>query len=155
MKRLAFAPVVLFALLPVGFSLGGDGKQAFKSETFTGKVLPLAALLKKQDIKLDDDAAPHSLALVTDDGKVYLLVKDAGARMFFTDAKLLHRPMRLTGRTLANANLLQVVNAHSLVKNELHEIFYWCDICTIRAYERGDCGCCGAPLEFREVPVKK
>ncbi len=48
--------------------------------------MPLADILKKQGVKLDADAAPYSLALVTDDNKIYPLVKDDGGRMFFKDA---------------------------------------------------------------------
>ena len=94
------------------------------------------------------------LALVTDEGKIYPLVKDAGSRMFFKDAKLLNRPMRLTGCLVPGSTLLQVVNVHSYVNGRLHEVYYWCDICTIRGYEAGICDCCGGPMEFREVPVK-
>ncbi len=117
--------------------------------------MPLDKLLAKQDVKLDPDAAPAWLALVTEDGKVYPLVKDAGARMFFKDARLLNRPMRLTGRLVANGALLQVVTVQSYVKEQLSEVYYWCDICTIRSYEHGICDCCGGPTELREVPVKE
>lgn len=131
------------------------GGEAFKTQDFKGKVVPLAAVLEKLKTKLDPDAVPHWLVLVADDGKIYPLVKDAGARMFFKDPTLLDRPMRLTGRVIPGSTLLQVVNVHSYRNGQLHEVYYWCDICTIRSYEGGPCGCCGAPLELREVPVKK
>src|SRR5262249_2013244 len=66
----------------------------------TGKVVPLADLVAKGGSKLDADADPVSLVLVADDGKVYTLVKDGGARLFFKDKALLNRPMKLTGRLL-------------------------------------------------------
>jgi hypothetical protein len=114
----------------------------------------LADLLAKQKIKSDADAAP-TLVLQADDGKLYPLIKDDGSRMFFKDAKLLHRPMRLTARVLPNSTFLQVINVHSLIKGKLHEPYYWCDICTIKRFEAGICDCCGAPLEFREEPIKE
>ena len=70
------------------------------------------------------------------------------------DAKLLKRPMRLTGKLIPGTQLLQVINVHSIVNGKLHEVYYWCDICTIKGYETGNCDCCGAPMEFREVPLK-
>ncbi len=121
---------------------------------FKGKVVPLAGLLVKQGAKLDADAEPYWLALQTDDGKIMPLVKDAGSRMFFKDAKLLNRPMRLTAKLIPNSQLLQVINVHSIVRGKLHDVYYWCDICTIKGFEAGPCDCCGAPYEFREVPVK-
>jgi len=74
--------------------------------------------------------------------------------MFFKDAKLLNRPMRLTAKQIPNSQLLQVINVHSIVNGKLHDVYYWCDICTIKGFEAGPCDCCGAPYEFREVPVK-
>jgi hypothetical protein len=129
--------------------------EAPKVETFTGKVVPLADLVAKAGSKLDPEAAPQSLVLVGDDGKVYALVKDGGARLFFKDAGLLNRPMRLTGKLLPGSQILQVSLALSIVKGEPHEIYYWCDICSIRRSEKMICECCGGPMERREEPVKK
>ena len=92
---------------------------------------------------------------MTDDGKLYPLIEDDGARMFFKDASLLNRPMRLTGRFLPGSQLLQVVEVHSYRNGELHEVFYWCNICSIKRLEKKQCDCCGGPMELREEPVKK
>jgi rRNA maturation endonuclease Nob1 len=48
-----------------------------------------------------------------------------------------------------------VLQAHSLVKGQLHEVYYWCDICSIKRFEKKICECCGGPMERREEPVKK
>jgi hypothetical protein len=137
------------------FAAADKPTDAPKVETFTGKVVPLADLVAKAGSKLDADAAPQSLALVSDDGKVYTLVKDGGARLFFNDAGLLNRPMRLTGKLLPGSQILQVALALGLVKGEPHEIYYWCDICAIRRGEKMICECCGGPMTRREEPVKK
>ena len=150
--RLGVLLSLTFMLMPLcGIALSDPPKNS----NFTGKVVPLAPLLAKQDAKLDADAAPHWLALKADDGTLYPLVKDAGARMFFKDATLLDRPMRLTGRLVPGSQLLQVVNVHSVKAGKLHEVYYWCDICTIRGYEAGICDCCGGPMEFREMPARE
>ncbi len=41
------------------------------------------------------------------------------------------------------------------MKDEPHDIYYWCDICAIKRFEKKECECCGAPMELREVKVKK
>lgn len=145
---------LLFMTAPLVVAQGDNTKAPIKTEYFNGKVVPLVDVLAKEGAKLDADAAPHWLALVTDDGKVYPLVKDAGGRMFFKDAKLLKRPMRITGRLVPGTPFLQAINVHSYVNGKLHEVYYWCDICTIRGYEAGICDCCGGPMDFRETPVK-
>jgi hypothetical protein len=133
----------------------GAAPPAPKPETFTGKVRPLAELVKEFGAKLDADAAPHWLALVTDEGKVYPLIKDAGGRLFFLDKKLLDRPMRVTGRLLPGSSMLQVLEVHSLIKGVPHQVYYWCDICSIRRGEKMICECCGGPMDLKEVPLKK
>jgi hypothetical protein len=151
--RIAVCLALGLGLSPAWISLAQDAP-AFKTEHFKGKVVPLAGLLQKHGVRLDEDAVPHLLALAGDDGKIYPLIKDAGARMFFKDPVLLNRPMRLTGRLIPGTQLLQVVNVHSIKSGKLHEVYYWCDICAIKGYEKTICGCCGAPMELRETVVK-
>jgi hypothetical protein len=129
---------------------------AVKREYFKGKVVPLADLLEKIGSKLDAEAAPHWLALVTDDGKTYPLIKDGTSRMFFSDPKLLNRPIRVGGRLFQDTHLLQVLEVNSIVKGKLHEVYYWCEICSIRRNEKlKQCECCGGPMELMEVPLEK
>ena len=143
-----------FALLPLFAGQAQSQKAADKNQTYKGIVLPLEKVLAKQDVKLDPDAA-NLMVLKGDDGKVFPLVKDAGARMFYKDKRLLDRPMRVTARPVASGALLQVINVHSYVKGQLCEVYYWCDICAIRSFDFGICDCCGGPTELREVPVKE
>ncbi len=57
--------------------------------------------------------------------------------------------MRLTGRLIPGSTLLQVVNVHSYVKGKLHEVYYWCDICTIRGLSsRAFAIVAAEPMEF-------
>ena len=151
-RRLALLAVVAVAAAPF---LRAGGDKEVKSAAFAGRVVPLAGLVEKLGTKLDPDAAPTALVLAGDDGTVYPLIKDEGARMFFTDARLLKRPMSLTGRLLPGSQLLQVLRVHSVVKGVPHEVYYWCDICSIKRYEKMICECCGMPMEFREVPAAK
>src|ERR1700704_2013724 len=153
-RRLGLCVALAFCLSPLVFRTSSAAPPV-KTADFKGKVTPLGSLLEKAGAKLDADAAPHWVALVADDGKVYPLVKDDGARMFFKDEALLNRPMLLTGWLLPDSQLLQVVQVHSYVKGELHEVYYWCDICSIRRNEKKLCDCCGGPMDLREEPVKK
>lgn len=144
--------ITLFACLaPV---LAAPRNPREKTQFYKGQVIPLAEIVTKSGGKLDDDAAPFSLVLKTDDGKVYPLVKDDGSRMFFKDARLLRRPMRLTAQLVPGSQMLQVVEVHSYHNNQLHELYYWCDICAIRRLENKICDCCGAPMELVEKPLK-
>lgn len=149
---LVFAPAI--ALWFAG-GLLTSGEPEPKAADYAGKVVSLADVLDKQGVKLDRDAMPFALALVTVDGRTFPLVKDAGSRMFFKDKALLNRSMRLAGRLVGDGKMLQVLSVRSVVDGRLHEPYYWCDICKIKRFEPNDCDCCGAPLEFREEPVAR
>jgi hypothetical protein len=151
-RRLGLAAAVLLWLTPL---FAAPPATPPKTADYDGKVVPLAAVLDKLGVRLDPDAAPSSLVLVADDGKVYSLVKDDGSRCFFTDERLRNRRMRLTARLLPEVGMLQVVQVHSYVNGQLSDLYYWCEVCSIRRSEKGKCDCCGAPLELREVPLKK
>jgi hypothetical protein len=125
-----------------------------KTRHVTGRVVPLAEELARSGVRMDADAAPNQLALVTDQGSVYPLIKDAGSRMFYKDKRLLNRPMRLTGRIIGGGSLLQVTQVHSVSRGQLREVYYWCDVCTIKRFEKMDCECCGGPMDLREEPIK-
>ncbi len=155
--RLGACAALAVALAPLLLAADkNDAKEKeAKTREFNGKVVRLAPLLEKFGAKLDADAAPSWLALQGDDGKVYPLIKDDGARMFFLDKRLLDRPMRLTGRLHPDSQMLQVLAVHSVIKGELHEVYYWCDVCSIRRGEKKACDCCGAMMELREERVKK
>ena len=152
--RTAISLALLVATLPAWSIVAQETPPDKSLQYFKGKVVPLASLLVKQGAKLDADAEPYWLALLTEDGKILPLIKDSGSRMFFKDAKLLNRPMRLTAKQIPGSQLLQVINVHSIVGGKLHDVYYWCDICTIKGYEAGPCDCCGDPYDFRETPVK-
>lgn len=162
LRRLALILACTIAFVPLFVTTGershadrGNEGTRPKIEHYKGKVTPLADVLAKSSIQLDADAAPYWLAMVGDDGKIYPLVKDSGSRLFFQDSELLKRPMRLTGRLLRDSQLLQVTAAHSYIKEQLHEIYYWCEVCSIRRGEKNICECCGGPMVRREEPVKK
>src|SRR5260370_11292861 len=153
--RLGLCAAVVVSFSPLVLSRASGDAEKIKTELDKGKVVPLAKVMEKLGAKLDADAAPHWLVLVSDDGKIYPLIEDDGARMFFKDEKLLNRPMRLTGRLLPGSQLLQVVEVHSYLHGQLHEVYYWCDICSIKRYEKKTCDCCGGPMTLHEEPVAR
>src|SRR5207249_1481565 len=76
--------LLIGAIIALPFFIAGfadSAPPAPKTEEFTGKVVSLAGPLEKFGAKLDKDAAPFWLALVTADGKSYPLIKDSGSRM--------------------------------------------------------------------------
>jgi hypothetical protein len=150
-RRLGIVIAVLAGATPLLATRAEPPKLAY----YTGKVVPLVDVLAKSGSKLDKAAAAGWLALVTENEKVYPLRNEESSRMFYSDKALLNRPMRLTARETGADHALQVFQVHSIIKGELHDVYYWCDVCTIKRFEKKNCECCGAPMELREEPVKK
>jgi hypothetical protein len=153
-RRLGLCLACVVCLTPL-LADAAPGAGTEKLHQFKGKVVPLADPAARAGTHLAPDAAPNGLALAGDDGKVYPLVKDSGSRLFFKDKALLNRPMRLTSRLLPGSQLLEVRAVHSYVDGQLCDVYYWCEICSIRRGEKMNCPCCGAPMELREEPVGK
>ncbi len=149
-RRRALAAACLFGLLPLA-TAGGPKRL----QTYAGKVVRLADAVAKDGGKLDDDASPHWLALSADDGKLYPLVKDDCTRLFFKDPALLNRPVHLTGHVIPGSTVLRVTLVRTVHDGREYEVFYWCDICSIKRGEKNACECCGGPMALREEPVEK
>ncbi len=154
--KLANLTIAVFAVLLVLVARATSAEPETKTVQLEGKVVPMAGILEKFGSRLDPEAAPHWLALVTNNGKTYPLIKDDGSRLFYSDPRLQNRAMRISGRLFQDTHLLQVLSVNSVKNGQLHEVYYWCDICSIRRNELlKKCDCCGGPMELREEPVKK
>ena len=154
--KLANVMIGILAVLMTLIAQATSAEPETKTVQLEGKVVPMAGILEKFGSRLDPEAAPHWLGLVTKDGKTYPLIKDDGSRLFFSDPRLQNRAMRISGRLFQDTHLLQVLSVNSVKNGQLHEVYYWCDICSIRRNELlKKCDCCGGPMELREEPVKK
>jgi hypothetical protein len=121
-------------------------------QVFEGKVLPLAKALEKLGEKPDPDTA--GVALVTADGTVFPLVKDADARLFFLDPKLHDRPVRLAAKVVRGTQILKVEKVQTVKAGKVYDVDYWCENCQLSYTEPGKCKCCGSDTVLRELPAK-
>lgn len=76
---------------------------------------------------------------------------DAGTAMF-ADARVRRRELQVTAQKTAK-NELEVVHVQSVRDGKLYDIYYFCELCNIRAYAPGLCPCCRNEMEFRETPA--
>lgn len=153
MTRVLFALAVLLS----GFSATAAPPEPVKpaapaTQAIDGKVVPLADALKKLGVKPDADTT--GVALVTADGTVYTLVKDAKTRLLFMDKQLHNRDFRLTAKVLPNTHVLSVEKVQTVKGGKVFDVDYWCDQCQLEANEPGPCKCCGGETVLRERAVK-
>ena len=84
-------------------------------------------------------------------GKLYKFLPTDTMTPLFTDTRVRQRELQLTARLHAE-DQLEIIKVQSVKEGKLHDIFYYCDVCSITAYVPGLCPCCRNELEFRESP---
>ena len=84
------------------------------------------------------------------DGKLYKFLPTDTTGMF-TDIRVRQRDLQVTARLHGDAQL-EIINVQSIKAGKLYDIYYFCEVCNIKAYAPGPCPCCRNELEFRETP---
>ena len=88
------------------------------------------------------------------DGEFYTLLRTNLSEALFVDERLHQKTLIITGRTFPKTHLLEAIRLQSVRDGVVHDLYYYCDTCAIRAAAPGDCVCCQAPIELVEKPVK-
>lgn len=132
----------------------------FATESLRGKVQWTDDALKARfGIETDPDAVHGSVSLVTREGKLYPIVRDARGRGFLKDARLRDRDMELLVRRYEGSPFIQIIRIYTLKDGHKYALDYWCDICAIIMFELKECECCQGPIRLREQlvpePAKK
>lgn len=126
----------------------------FELATVHGKVVWLAeALRERWGIRMVPEAAQRILALETAAGDLLPILEDLRGRAFRTDQRLRGRPLELRVRRYRDVPMLQIVGVYEIQEGKKYELDYWCDVCSIRMFEKGLCSCCQAPNRLRRTLV--
>lgn len=123
-----------------------------KSIVLQGKVVPYRAAFERLfGLPLQENWAGDLLALETSDGRLIPVLPTESARFFYQDETMRNRLMQLTARVREKTPGLEIIDLKSVKDGKLHDIYYWCEICSIRLMQLKACECCQGPLEVREV----
>ena len=107
--------------------------------------------LYRADLPADHE---HLYGFKTTDGVFYTLLRTNLSEALFVDERLGKKTLIITGRTFPKTHLLEAIRLQSLHDGIIHEVYYYCDTCAIRAAAPGDCVCCQAPVELVEKPIE-
>ena len=124
-----------------------------KDVVLKGKIVCLAEEMQKQyNVELIEEHE-HLYSVKTDDGKYFTLLKTSLSESLFVDKRLHEKDLIITGRVFPNTQLLEVMRIQSQINGVVHELYYYCDTCYIRAVAPGNCDCCQAPVVLIEKPL--
>jgi hypothetical protein len=125
-----------------------------------GKVVCLIEEMKE---KYQAQAAPghdHLAGFRVEDraaaggARYYALFRNAGSEALFVDKRFKDHVLRLYGRVFPSSAVLEVTRFQWYRDGKLMDVYYWCEICSIRGVDPGPCACCQAKVELREAPAK-
>ena len=95
----------------------------------------------------------HLYGVKTEDGKYYTLLRTSLAEALFIDERLREKDLLINGRVFPETQLLEITRFVSIKDGVVHELYYYCDTCYIRAVAPGNCDCCQAPVVLIERPL--
>jgi hypothetical protein len=120
-----------------------------------GRIIDLNAEHKKEHgVDLGAGAATL-LGFKTGDGRIYTLLKTRNSLALFTDERLRERELILKGRLFEGSQLFEATVIQSVHNGVVHDLYYYCDICSIKSLTQEACACCQEPVRLVEEPVKR
>lgn len=133
-----------------------DAAPKFTVESLRGRVVWMAeAMQRLHEVSCDDDVAQSLVALETESGELFGLVKDVRGRAFHLDSRLRDIDVELLVRRYPQAPLVKIIRVYSLRDGKKYELDYWCDICAIQMFHLKPCECCQGQIRIRERLVEK
>jgi len=133
------------ALSPI--NLQGD---PYSLAIVRGRAICLDAAGREADPLFGCNEASHRFSFAGKDGKLYRFSATDPMTVMFSDPRVRQRELQVTARLRAG-DQLEVIKVQSIKEGKLYDIFYFCEVCNIKAYAPGLCPCCRNDLEFRET----
>ncbi len=125
--------------------------EAYTLAVIRGRAVCLDAAGRVADALFGCDGASQRFGLAGKDGRLYKFSTADTMTAMFSDPRVRQRELQLTARLRAG-DQLEVIKVQSIKEGKLYDIFYFCEVCNIKAYAPVLCPCCRNELEFRETP---
>jgi hypothetical protein len=138
-SRLRFTAVAICATFALAsLLLASEGKVVLRGRIDPASVQSAAS-------------ADAPLTFVTTDGEKHKVVGDSMSNGQLRDPRLIDRDWELEG-TVRPDGQFEIMKLFTIKDGKRFRVTYYCDICHIVTHEPGDCMCCQAPTELREIP---
>lgn len=147
------AVVLSSAFIIFGLPAQSPGDSADRKQvTVQGRVICLDSANRPVSSAADCAGAEVRFGLKNSVGALYLFSWQDPFTKMFLDPQVRERELQIAGRVHSGMTL-EIISIHSIVSRKLYDIFYYCDVCSIKAFEPGLCYCCQNDFELRETPV--
>ena len=79
-----------------------------------------------------------------------VILRTAQSEALYVDERFKKHTLILSGRVFPGTGILELSGWQWQRDGKSYEVYYWCDVCTIRGLTPGACACCQAEVELRE-----
>lgn len=141
-------PLSSLAAVVSPINLQGEG---YTLAVIRGRAVCLDAAGREVESLFGCNEASQRFGIASKDGKLYKFLPTDTMTAMFTDTRVRQRELQVTARLRAS-DQLEIIKVQSVKEGKLYDIFYFCEVCNIKAYAPGLCPCCRNGLEFRETP---
>jgi hypothetical protein len=139
------------ALAPTIEARQNERAQANALFIIRGRITCIEESGRRSDALVSCDGPASRYGIVNKDAKLFKFDNTDPSTKVFTDARVRARDLQITARLNAREQL-ELIKLQSVREGKLYDIYYFCEVCNIRAYSPGPCPCCRNELEFRETP---
>jgi hypothetical protein len=147
-REVAFLCRLLALLGCAATGLAEDGKLSVLPAK-SGTNAPVMELKGKLDPA--PDKSRGKLGFKTEGGVAYTLVSNRMSSALFIDTNLQAKTLLLKGRVLPGTRNFELTgNLRSIRDGQVHDLYYYCDICSIPGSDPGPCMCCREPVYLIE-----
>jgi hypothetical protein len=94
----------------------------------------------------------QDFALRTERGELFFFDRNDAKSPMFQDPRVRERTLHVKAWT-RDDDYLDIIKVFSRKNGRLHDLHYYCSVCSITAFAGGPCWCCQQEFEFREVPI--
>ena len=122
--------------------------------TLRGHIVELHAEINKShglDLK---NRVGSIWAFKTVKGEIVTLLKTRRSLALFMDERLRQRELIIKGRQFPNSQAVEATFIQSVHEGIVHDLYYYCEICSIKALTPEICACCREPVRLVEEPLK-
>jgi hypothetical protein len=85
----------------------------------------------------------------------YVVLHTRDSERFWLDKRMRDRDLIISGRLFPDSKVIEVSDVQRRLDGKVYDVFYWCELCAIKAVTDDACVCCQGEVELRERPAAR
>ena len=118
-----------------------------------GRVVCLAEEMQRDHKAELPTRHEHLWGFKSTDGGYYTLLRGRFSEAIWLDDRVRAKELLINVRLFPKSHVIEVQNIKSVRNGVVQDLYYYCDICAIKAVSPEPCACCQGPVELVEKPL--